>query len=219
MAIHFIAQTSDAINQNASFWSAFPGMLPWLILVLFVVLFFRPLRLILAGLAWRMKIGASVKVGSLELGSVPAVPGNEITPKESKYKVFVEDGNGIRGQERARYYESCRNVMLVHKVFKSFEEGQLFDIQIYLIPHFEGSLAGVARVEYFFGRMWGNKVFPSTNRFNGFAISTAAYGPFLCTARVVFASGDSFTQTRYIDFEMGATAPAILPKEIATLAP
>lgn len=203
---------------GASFWSAFPSMLPWLVLGLFVVLFFNQLKSLLAGFAWRMKVGAPVKIGNLELGSVPAVNSNEITPKETKYRVFFDD-DGKRGPERASYYESCRNVMLVHKIFKSSEEGQLFDIQIYLVPHFEGSLAGIARVEYFLGRMWGNKVFPSSNRFNGFAICTAAYGPMLCTAKVIFASGESFTQMRYIDFEMGATAPAILPKEIATLAP
>lgn len=98
--------------------------------------------------------------------------------------------------------------MLVHRLYRSREERQLYDLVIYVTAHKEASLAGVKCVEYFLGRYWGNKVFPSTDRSRGFAIATAAYGPVLCSAEVFFNDGTSVMLHRYIDFEMGAWAPA-----------
>jgi hypothetical protein len=191
--------------------------MPWVALLIFIWVFFKPIKSILASLAWRMKIGASVKVGNVELGAIPAIPGDAITKVENEFGAFHSDGD--RQKERDSYYANCHGVMLVHKIFKSATEGQLFDVQIYLVSHAKASLASIVQVEYFFGRMWGNKVFPAKNRFNGFAISTCAYGSFLCVAKIQFVDGSTFTQMRYIDFEMGATAPAILPDGIETTAP
>ena len=98
--------------------------------------------------------------------------------------------------------------MLVHRLYRSREAGQLYDVVIYIVPHKEASLAGISRVEYFLGWYWGNKIFPSSDRSRGFAISTAAYGPMLCTAELFFNDGTSVILHRYIDFEMGVYAPA-----------
>jgi len=87
------------------------------------------------------------------------------------------------------------------------EDGQLYDILIYVIPH-KSSLAGVISVEYFFGTYWGNKIFPSHDRSRGFPIFTSAYGAFLCTAKVLFNDGTFVVISRYIDFEMGSCVPA-----------
>src|SRR5208282_5009041 len=64
------------------------------------------------------------------------------------------------------------------------------------------------RVEYYFGGAWHNRIFPSIARENGFAVSTAAYGPFLCTAKVFFNDGSTTMLHRYVDFEMGDFAPS-----------
>jgi hypothetical protein len=118
------------------------------------------------------------------------------------------DANHVRERERRAYRQKARDVMLVHRLYKSREAGQLYDLVIYIVPDKEASLAGVTRVEYFLGIYWGNKIFPSVDRSRGFAIATAAYGPLLCTAEVFFNDETSVILHRYIDFEMGISAPA-----------
>jgi hypothetical protein len=74
-----------------------------------------------------------------------------------------------------------------------------------LIPSLHyGSLKGVQSVDYYFGRHWESKVFTSRNRENRFAISTSAWAPFTCTARVNFTDGEHAFLHRFIDFEMGS---------------
>jgi hypothetical protein len=101
--------------------------------------------------------------------------------------------------------------MLVHRLYRSREVGQLYDLIIYVVPHKQASLEGVVRVEYFLGKYWHNKIFPSLDRSRGFPIRrTAAYGPLLCTAEVFFNDNTSVMLHRYLDFEMGNSAPALL---------
>ena len=83
-------------------------------------------------------------------------------------------------------------------------KGEVYDILIYVVPAKRGSLSGVSKVEYYFGgRGWRNKIFTSNDRSRGFPVLTAAYGPFLCTARVTFNDDSDFILHRFIDFEMG----------------
>lgn len=212
LAAAVIAAENPTVNQSltGAILGGIGSLLPWLIVAALIFWCRGELKSFFASLAWRMKVGASVKFGSVEIGSLPAIRTSDVTPQEKEIGVFV-DPDHSRQAERDAIYKSCRGVMLVHKIFKSAEDGQLFDIHIFVIPHKEGSLNGVREVQYFLGHYWGNKVFPSSNRYNGFAISTSAYGPMLCTAKIIFTDGISFTQARYIDFEMGATAPALLP--------
>jgi hypothetical protein len=78
------------------------------------------------------------------------------------------------------------------------------DVEIYLAPSLHhGSLTGVESVDYYFGKYWESKVFRSRSRQNGFAISTSAWAPFSCTARVNFTDGQHVFLHRLIDFEMG----------------
>jgi hypothetical protein len=91
----------------------------------------------------------------------------------------------------------------------SIKPEQVYDILIYLVPHpsSDASLAGVKRVEYYFGKSWGRNIFASDDRAHGFAISTSAYGAFMCTAEIFFSDGETVMVSRYIDFEMGALGP------------
>jgi len=196
-----------AQSSTPSAWAAIPGLLWFALVVILLVVLRKELRQILTELAWRLRSGAALKIASVELGSIVVVPGGEVSQQEKEIGVRP-DADHVRERERAAYREKLREVMLVHRLYRSREEGQLYDLIIYVVPHKEASLAGVSRVEYFLGGYWGNKIFPSSDRSRGFAIATAAYGPMLCTAEVFFNDGTSVILHRYIDFEMGASAPA-----------
>jgi hypothetical protein len=116
---------------------------------------------------------------------------------------------------RDQFKESSRHLMLVHRLFLSTKPGQIYDALIYVVPTRSGSLAGVTHVDYFFGRYWGNKIFPSTDRSRGFPILTSAYGAFLCCAKVHMNDDSTALLFRYIDFEMGAYAPLLVAEQDA----
>jgi hypothetical protein len=99
--------------------------------------------------------------------------------------------------------------MWTRAIVPSTQPEQQYDILIYLMPHpnSDANLAGVKKVEYYFGKSWGRNIFASEDRAHGFAISTSAYGPFACTAEIHFSDGETVTVARYIDFEMGALGP------------
>ena len=181
----------------------FPDIL-WIIFW-FVILYAcrNFLRTAITSLLNRLKHGAGVKLGTFELEALTVTSASEI--KNPKYQVSI-DTTGQREKERASVYAVQRGIMLVHKIFKSLQDGQTYDILIYIIPHQGSNLIQVTKVEYFFGKMWHNHIFSATDRSNGFAIATCAYGPFLCSAKVSFNDGTIQTIFRYIDFEMGDVA-------------
>ena len=98
---------------------------------------------------------------------------------------------------------------MVHRVAPSNQPSQLYDVIIYLLPHKDAILNNISKVEYYLGPHWGNRIFTSVDRANGFPISTSAYGPVVCTAELHFTDGEKCIVWRYIDFEMGSlgTAP------------
>jgi hypothetical protein len=57
------------------------------------------------------------------------------------------DKDGTRAVERDLLYDQSRRVMLVHRIQRSTEDGQLYDVLIYVVPHKSASLAGVSEVE------------------------------------------------------------------------
>ncbi len=111
---------------------------------------------------------------------------------------------------RVGVYRDNRNIFLAHTLRPSKKPGQLYDIAAYLIPHHSNdpryrrtNLSDIVEVEFFLGAYFDNKVFRVKNRGGVIGITTSAYGPFLCTCRVLFADGESLMLNRYIDFEMG----------------
>jgi pYEATS domain-containing protein involved in immunity len=198
---------SPAAASGPSLWTVLPGLLWFALVVVLLFVLRKELRAILTEFAWRLRSGAALKIAAVELGPIVVVPGGEVSQREKEIGVRP-DANHVRERERTAYRERAREVMLVHRLYRSREEGQLYDLVIYVVPHKDASLAGVSRVEYFLGWYWGNKIFPSSDRSRGFAIATAAYGPLLCTAEVFFNDGTSVMLHRYIDFEMGSSAPA-----------
>jgi len=137
-------------------------------------------------LSWRLRTGAAFKLFSLELGQ------SYVALKQGGQPETIldhrEDVEGRRHNQRKLYYQPNRNVHLVHRIAPSKHPKMLYDIQLYLLPHKEGSLTNVSKVEYYFGKHWGNQVFTSIDRARGFPIGTSAYGPFMCTAELTSAT-------------------------------
>lgn len=198
--------------MDSSFWSAVPEILWFLLAVTIFIALQRELRSLIRHVAVRIRSGASIEIGSFKLGSVKTVASMSTAPSPSAELIGLEEGplpSGVfpedleLANERARYYAQTRNVMLVHKLFKPTKQGQLYDVLLYVVPHYESTLLEVIRVDYFLGRYWNNSIFSSSERSLSFAIRTSAYGTFLCAAKVVFNDEASTVVHRYIDFEMG----------------
>jgi len=199
------ASASDSATKSVfdlAVWSAVPSVL-WALIALGVLAYFRGhISDLLAALVVRVKDGSTLKVGGLEIGAASglvATPGN-FSKEDSRVGVYQDDKS--RESQRHGIYKEARGAMLVHRLQKSSQDGQLYDILIYVVPH-KASFAGLVTVEYFFGSFWGNKVYPSHDRSRGFPVVTSAYGSFLCTAKLIFNDGTSSIVYRYIDFEMG----------------
>jgi hypothetical protein len=175
----------------------------WILFLSVVFFAFRgEIRGLFRAVLGRLHGGAAMKIGAVEIGAVIAIPSR--IEKTENLQTFRDDEDKRRKQERESYYKKTRRIMLVHKLFPSTESGELYDILIYLIPAFGGTLASVQRVEYYFGGLgWKHKIFSALDRSRGFPVLTAAYGPFLCTAEVFFNDGESVMVHRFIDFEMG----------------
>jgi len=107
-----------------------------------------------------------------------------------------------RIQHRHEIENRSREVYLVHVLGPSKKAGQKFDIFVYLAKHLSDDLSDISFAEFFLGRYWGNKIFRVDNTGGPIGISTSAYGPVLCTCRVVFKDGHEAMLNRYIDFEM-----------------
>lgn len=189
-------------------WTSVPT-LAWVVLILIALFIFKDdLRSLLQLLTRRVRLGAGLKLGALEIGQAYVEPGQG-TVSGGLIRAVRKDADGRRHAQREQYYQPNRQLMLVHRVGPSHKPGQLYDILIYLIPHptSNATLLGVAKVEYYFGRSWGQSIFTSVDRARGFAIATSAYGPFVCTAEIHFSDGEVATVARYIDFEMGGLGP------------
>lgn len=195
---------------DSAVWGALPSIV-WVLLIAAIVWWLRSeIKALFSALVSRVKSGGHFKVGFVEIGpssGMVAKPG-DFSNEDTRVGVYV-DKEGARAEERDALYQTARDVMLVHRLQRSSQDGQLYDILIYVIPHKGASLAGVTKVEYFFGHYWGNKIYPSSDRGRGFPIVTSAYGPFLCTARVYFNDGAAVTLSRYVDFEMSAFTPPV----------
>jgi hypothetical protein len=148
-------------------------------------------------------------VAAVEIGASYVSPGQG-SIKGGAIAEAREDKSQERYEERKKYYEPNRHILLVHRLVPSSKPGQLYDVLLYLIPHHSsaGTLASVRHVEYYFGHHWGNQVFKSEDRARGFAIATSAFGAFMCTARIHFTDDKTVMVSRYVDFEMGPLGQA-----------
>ena len=209
--------TADSITvaRYHPVWNSLPTIL-WVGLALVAMLLFRSdLVLLVRTLSRRIRLGAGVKLGAIEIGQAYVEPGGG-TVKGGSIREVRKDADGRRHQDREKYYQPNRLLMLVHRIAPSEHPKQLYDILLYLVPHptSDATLSAVKKVEYYFGKSWGSSIFTSYDRANGFAISTSAYGPFVCTAEIPCSDGEVVTVARYVDFEMGAVGSRPEPPKI-----
>jgi hypothetical protein len=197
------ATQAGNLSPQAEWWSVIPAIL-WVIVGFVALLIFRKeVQALLQNFSWRLRTGAGLKLFSIELGQ-SYVSQSLDTEKNETALEHRKDENGDRWRQREDYYKPNRNIHLVHRLAPSKETGMLYDIQLYVIPHKDASLANLSKVEYYFGRHWGNQIFTSVDRARGFPITTSAFGVFMCTAKLYFSDGETVMVNRYVDFEMGA---------------
>ena len=197
-----ISQATQNASTVPDFWGALPGLLWFALATACLWLLRRQLTALLENVSWRLRTGAAVKLFSLELGASYVAPNVESKTFETNFEHYT-DKNDVRWKQREQCYIPNRRVFLVHKIGPSKQKGQLYDIELYLAAHKDASLAAIAKVEYYFGKYWGNQIFVSIDRARSFAISTSAYGSFVCTAELFFSDGERVFVSRYVDFEMG----------------
>jgi hypothetical protein len=175
------------------------------LIVLAIVLFYRPLRRLIDTLCSRVRHGSSFKAGPVELGedvraleyASPSMDTASAEPPAGSHE------STDRAIERNGIYEQNRGLFLTHVLSPSSKPGQKYDIFIYLIRHKTTELSDVEYAEFFFGHMWGNEIFKEKQKKAMIGVSTSAYGPFLCTCHVHMKDGKVIKLSRYIDFEMG----------------
>lgn len=201
------AATQDGWAEVASVLQAAVGF-AWPLVVLIAFFVFKDdLKRLIRILRIRLSSGDQLKFGSFEIERSRVVPGAKTSVAAGIY--VNESLFPVLNRMREEQYSECRNVMIVHRIFKSSKPRQLYDLEVYCVPHKEATLASVKSVTYCFGRHgWDGKTFRSESRSSGFAVTTAAYGPLLCVAQVEFNDGKHADISRYLDFEMGTFAIA-----------
>ncbi|MBI5384706.1 MAG: hypothetical protein HZA90_08445 [Verrucomicrobia bacterium] len=202
LALKLAPETDPKCDGFRYLVSVAPSFLWFLLVVVVIVLLWPTLKQLLSHLAWRVKSGSAVEFGSyFKLSAAYAAPEPDVKADEQFAEVRKDDGTFANCREK--FYSASQWLFLVHRLSVSVQKDQLYDITLYLLPHKDKTLFGVKRVEYYFGRYWGSRIFASTDRSNAFAVSTSAYGPFVCTAKVVFQDGQEVFLHRYVDFEAG----------------
>ncbi len=191
----------------------------WVALGFGAFLWLRPqLRQLVDALTQRIEAGSSFKAGPLEVGELRKldyVAPAEVEPPAQLAATppkALPPGPQLAvdwATERDELYRACRGVFLAHLISPSEEPGQRFDIFIFLVRHKSDDFSDVDSAEFFFGHYWGNRVFREANEGGPIGVSTAAYGPFLCTCRVHFRDGHTALMSRYIDFEMERVLPSL----------
>lgn len=157
---------------------------------------------LLTALTKRVEGGSSFKAGPFEVGE-DLQKLERVEPQPNTTQKAIPAGAIDWPAERAAIYDDTHCIFLTHVIEPSREQGQEYDIFVYLIPHKETDIAIVKYAEFFFGHYWGNEVFAETLRNGHIGVRTSAFGPFLCTCRIHFNDGRVAFVSRYIDFEMG----------------
>ncbi|WP_410612819.1 pYEATS domain-containing protein [Amycolatopsis sp. lyj-109] len=107
-----------------------------------------------------------------------------------------------------RDYRSARKAsqhdhFLTHVLNPATAPGQAYSVVIRVTAG-KGATDKVRSASFFFGKYWGNKVFPGQRGKDGrFGVVTEAYGPFLALCEVEFESGSRLLLDHYCDFDMG----------------
>lgn len=171
----------------------------WLVLIVTLLIIYRYyVNKLLKLTINRIKSGSSFKAGPIEVGA--KLEKLDYAPQENQLKGKTNNSN--REVHRKEIYEKNRGLFITYVIHPSKKEGQAWDIFIYLIKHKSEDLSEIEKAEFFFGHMWGNKIFEEREKNGLIGVKTSAYAPFLCTCFVTMKDKTVIQLDRYIDFEM-----------------
>ena len=180
-------------------WIPLIQTIAWIALILFGAYKFKNhIDGLLSAIRLRVAQGAKIKVGPVELGE-DLKSLERVKPSHKPAPPSEDDWS----TERNSIYQRNRGFFLAHVIEPSSKHGQEYDIFIYLVRHKSDTFDDIDFAEFFLGSYWGNEVFCEKPKGRKIGISTAAYGPFLCTCKITFKDKESVSISRYIDFEMG----------------
>jgi hypothetical protein len=193
------APVIDTLTKLKDFVPLFQSIL-WMVFSLALIVAFRRIIVEIKDVVIeRIRRGSSFKAGPIEVGEAfKNLQYADQMPGEAKTGA---DGSE-REKRRLEIYRKNRSIFLTHILVPSKRKGYRYDVYIYLIRHKSKDFSDIAEAEFFFGHMWGNKVFKVKNEAGIVGISTSAYAPFLCTCCLKFTDGVEIELSRYIDFEM-----------------
>lgn len=192
---------------------AFASAALWpLCIIILLIAFRKPIAQLSQMIMTRVRDGGALKLWQFELGQTYISGGSLASTNAIRH---IRDADGTRHRQRDQTAQDSRRVYIVHRLQTSNDATQLYDVMIYAVPTGEGTLSSVRRIEYYFGRSWGYLVYTSSDRAKGFSITLSAWGPFLCTAKIVFTDSSHFMMYRFIDFEMGAAGGGSAPRDVA----
>jgi len=180
-------------------WVPFFQTMAWIALIIYSAnKFSSQLQDLLNAIKMRISSGSSFKAGPIELGQdLKAL--DRVMPSMASEKTHKDDWS----KERDGIYNDNNGFFLAHVISPSEKGGQTYDVFIYLIKHKSKEFSDIEFAEFFLGAYWGNEVYREKERNGLIGISTSAYGPFLCTCRIMMKNGKEIRLNRYIDFEMG----------------
>ncbi|MBI5674056.1 MAG: hypothetical protein HZC50_12650 [Nitrospirae bacterium] len=181
-------------------WLSLVETLAWVGLVGYVLYRFGTyIEGLLEAFRSRIESGSPIKAGPFELGQ-DLMSLEKVAPSQAPSSTPAPDD---WSKERDGIYEANSGLFLAHVIEPSSDQGQVYDIFIFLVRHKADLKADVEYAEFFLGAHWGNRVFREMPKDGLLGISTSAYGPFLCVCRVKMKDGRVIRLHRYIDFEMG----------------
>jgi len=180
--------------------------------------------LVIGGYIGKMKLPGGVEFESV-VQNLPAIQpqviasGKVSLPEATSFqaKDVPLDEAGKMRKQRGEEIQRIDLYFLVHVYKRSTSPGQKYDIRLFIIRHIQGAganqkegFAEIEKAEFYFGRSWGNRVFPVLNDGGAIGVSTSAWGTFLATCRLTFKDPNKppIMLFRYVDFEMASLSPS-----------
>ncbi len=179
--------------------SSLPSLL-WVVFAIigFIVLY-QPIRDVAYAIAARIKSGAQTELGPIKLEEIK-ITAKALTLPSSAISVSTDPSLNA---ERKNIYSKNHYYFITHRLYPSIEEGQTYDIWIYVTPHGKG-IGDIKDVSYYFGPAWGDRVYTSKDRGKSFGIVVSAFGPMLAYVTINLKNGEAIETWSYIDFENGS---------------
>ena len=189
----------DNLVKLKDFVPLFQTIITSVLVIILLLVFRKVLTELILIICSRIKDGSSFEAGPIKVGEAL----QELVRIEQDNNSIQNDANeNEREKERSKIYKDNRNIFLAHVLVPSDRKGYRYDIYIYLIRHKSKDFSDIDSAEFFFGHMWGNKIFKTKNENGLIGISTSAYAPFLCTCHIKMSDGKILKIHKYIDFEM-----------------